>query len=253
MGTEARQRKNLGPRGKGSIAILPQTAANKSSDHWREVKVVIFDKDDYKTVYHLDPEDITTEFGDWTLKPVKDVYIELTPDEEDIRSVRPWEGRYLLQFERFAARQDQESGAMLAPTIKHKPQEKVVIRTTGASWVNPPHDEFYAILKIKASEIGKKSSFDGIEVVKPLVYMFERNPDTGLVEIVWERKFWYDQLENFLTLTGYDWDADNLTPSENVLGELQEILASRSKLVRGNFSNGWLDRGLDAPPVGVEI
>lgn len=252
MGTEARQRKVYGPRGKGQVSILPVANANKNKSEWKDVKVVIFDEDNYKTVYHLDPEEVTTEFGDWNLQPIKDVYIELTPDEENIRSIRPWAGKYILSFDRFAARQN-EDGSMMAPTIKHKPAERVTIQSTGASWTNPPHDEFYAILKVRATEIGKKSSFDGMEVVKPLVYMFERNPDTGLVEIVWDRKFWYDQLANFLTLTGFDWDADNLTPSENVLGELQDILQERDEIFRGNFSKGWLDRDLDDPPVGVSL
>ena len=253
MGTDARQRKQYGPRGKGHITVLPAKEAN-NPDNWKEVKVTIFDSDGYKDVFHLtDVDDINKNFGDWKLQTIKDVYVELTPDEENIRSVRPFEGTFTLSFNHFAARKDQETGKMAAPTIKHKTAERVTIKTTGASWTNPPHDEFYAILKIRASEIGNKTPYDGMETVKPLVYMFERNPDTGMVEIVWDRKFWYDQLSNFLTMAGYDWDADNLSPSENVLGELQDILLDRAEIFRGTFTNGWLDRDLDNPAVGVTL
>jgi hypothetical protein len=252
MGTEARQRTNYGPRGKGNITILPVKELN-NPDNWKEVKVTIFDEDGYKDVYHLtDIDGLTKQFGDWKLQPIKDVYVELDADEEDIRSVRPFEGTFTLSFDRFVARQD-ENGSMLAPTIKHKPAERITIKKTNASWMNPPHDRFFAILKIRANEIGKSTEFDGMEVLKTLVYQFERNPDTGMMEIVWERKFWYDELAGFLTLTGYDWDADNLTPSENVLGELQEILQDRDTIFRGTFSNGWLNRDLDNPAVGVTL
>jgi len=259
MGVNVRQRKHYGPRGVGTIRMLP-ASAGKVQSKWKEVRVTITDpKTGYKESYHLDAEDVTKTFGSWRLRPTKtgktpeQMYIELTPDEDDIRSVRPIEGKYLLKFDRMAARLDPKTDEMMAPTIKHKPQEKVGPLPNGASWTNPPYDEFYALLKIVASEIGKKSPYDGIEVVKPVPYMFERNPDDGMVEIVYDRKFWSDQLTNFLIEFGFDMDADNLTPSENVLGEVQDILVRRSVPVRGEFQNGWLQRVLEPAPVGVSI
>lgn len=252
MGTGVRQKKQYGPRGRGSITVLPIKYKNQP-DKWNDVKVVLIDDASEKTVYHLDPEEVTKEFGEWTLTSITDAYIELTPDEENIRTVRPFEGTFTLSFSHFAARQDQESGVMLAPTIKHKPAERVTIQKTGASWTNPPHDQFFAILKICASEIGKKTPYDGMEVVKVLVYQFELNPDTGFMEIAWERQFWFKQLENFLTLAGYDYDADDLPKSENVLGALQDILQERDTIFRGSFENGWLQRDLDNPAVGVTL
>ena len=252
MGTDSRQKKQYGPRGRGDITILPVKYRN-DPDRWTDVKVRIFDEAGDKMVYHLEPEDVTKEFGEWNLQTIKDVYIELTPDEENLRTVRPYEGTFTMTFSHFAARQDQESGSTLAPTIKHKPAERITIKKTGASWTNPPHDQFFAILRIRASEIGKTTPFDGMEVVKVLVYQFERNPDTGFMEIAWERKFWYDQLQNFLTLTGFDYDADSLTVSENVLGELQDILQERDEIFRGTFDGGWLQRDLDNPAVGVTL
>ena len=252
MGTNARQKQQYGPRGRGDITILPVKSRN-DPDKWTDVKVRIFDEAGNKTVYHLDPEEVRKDFGEWSLKTISDVYIELTPDEENLRTVRPFEGTFTMSFSHFAARQDQENGSMLAPTIKHKPAERITIKKSGASWVNPPHDQFFAILRVRASEIGKPTAFDGMEVVKVLVYQFERNPDTGFMEIAWERKFWYDQLENFLTMAGYDYDADTLSVSENVLGELQEILQERDTIFRGSFEGGWLQRDLDNPAVGVSI
>ena len=253
MGTAQRQRKQFGPRGLGDITILPIKFRNQP-DKWEDVKVVIRDRDtNEKMVYHLDPEEVRKDFGEWGLQTIKDVYVELTHDEENIRSVRPYEGIFTMSFSHFAARQDQDSGESLAPTIKHKPAERVTIKASGASWVNPPHDQFFAILRVRASEIGKPTPFDGMEVVKVLVYQFERNADTGFMEIVWDRKFWYDQLQQFLTLAGYDYDADTLIVSENVLGQLQEILQDRDEIFRGTFEGGWLQRDLDNPAVGVTL
>jgi len=252
MGTGSKQRKQYGPRGRGSISILPVKAANTPTD-WKEVKITIFDEADGKEIFRLEPEDLTKEFGQWALKPINDVFVELTPEEDNIKSVRPWEITSLLRFVRFASRIDKDTKVAMAPTIKHKPAERVTIPKTGASWTNPPHDEFYAVLQVAASEIGKKSEYDGMEAVRPLVYMFERNPDTGLVDIIWDRKFWYDQLINFLTVAGYDFDADSLTPSENVLGELQAILQKRNQVFRGTFTGGWLQRDLIDAPIGVEL
>ena len=252
MGTGSKQRKKYGPRGRGTVTILPAKAV-KDPDNWKEVKVTIFGAADDKQVYRLDPETVNKEFGAWTLKPITNAFVELTADEANIKSVRPVNGTFLFKFARFAAKQDRDTGAFLAPTIKPIPAERVTIQKTGASWVNPPHDKFFAVLQIAASEIGKKTEFDGMETVRPLVYMFERNPDTGLVEIIWDRKFWYDELINFLTVVGYDFDADSLTPSANVLGELQEILVKRNKAFRGSFENGWLQRDLQDPPIGVTL
>lgn len=252
MGTDTRQKKQYGPRGRGDITILPVKHRN-NPDKWTDVKVRIFDEAGGKTVYHLDPEEINKEFGEWNLKTISDVYVELTTDEENLRTVRPFEGTFTMSFSHFAARQDQESGTTLAPTIKHKPAERITIKSSGASWKNPPHDQFFAILKVRASEIGKPTAFDGMEVVKVLVYQFELNPDTGFMEIAWERKFWYDQLENFLTMAGFDYDADDLPRSENILGVLQEILQDRETIFRGSFENGWLQRDLDNPAVGVTL
>ena len=251
MGTGSKQRKVYGPRGRGSIATLPVEAV--TPEDWKEIKVTIFDKEGFKEVFRLDPADVTREFGSWILKPINDVFIELTAEEDNIKSVRPLEGTFLLRFSRFAARVDAETGQALAPTIKNKDAERVTIPATGASWTNPPHSEFYAILRVEATEIGKETELAGMEAVRPLVYMFERNPQTGLVDIVWDRKIWYDQLINFLTVTGYDFDADSLTPSENVLGELQNILQGRNVAFRGTFADGWLQRELADAPIGVEI
>ena len=251
MGLNSSQRKVYGPRGKGEIRILPVKEAGNPKN-WKEIKVTIFDDDGWKEVYSLDPQEVTKTFGTWQLQPVKDVFVELTADEEDIRSVRPFEGTFLLEFDRFAARQDMETGEQLAPTIKHKPAERVTL-PNGQSWMNPPHDQFFAILRVAGSEIGKPTNYDGMETVKVLVYQFERNKDTGMVEIKWDRKFWYDQLINFLDKTGLDFDADTLTPSENVLGELQEILERRLQIFRGTFARGWLNRELDDAPVGITI
>ena len=76
MGTNARQKISYGPRGRGQIAILPVKYKNQP-DKWTDVKVTITDKDNVKTVYHLDPEEQPRQFGNWNLTSITDVFIEL--------------------------------------------------------------------------------------------------------------------------------------------------------------------------------
>lgn len=246
MGTQIRQIKKKGPSGKATISVLPVSAA-KTPDKWKEVKVSMVRSTGEKEVFRLTPEGLTTEFGGWTLTPTADVFVQLTGEETNIQSVRPFEGNFLFKFDRFAARPEK------APTIKFIPMQHVGPLPNGSEWDNPPHHEFYAVLRIAATEIGKKTPFEGMEVIRNLVYQFQRNPVTGLMDIAWERKFWYDALVNFLNVTGFDWDADSLTPSENVLGELEDILQKRGKIIRGTLVNGYLKGELQDAPIGVTV
>ena len=246
MGTQIRQIKKKGPAGKSTISVLPVSAA-KTPAKWKEVKVSMVRSTGEKEVFRLSPEGLTTEFGEWSLTPTADVFVQLTGEETNIQSVRPFEGNFLFKFTRFAARPN------AAPTIKYIPMQHVGPLPNGSEWDNPPHHEFYAVLRIVATEIGKKTPFEGMEVIRNLVYQFQRNPVTGLMDIAWERKFWYDALVNFLNVTGFDWDADSLTPSENVLGELEDILQGRSRAIRGTLVNGYLKGELADAPIGVSV
>lgn len=242
MGLSSRQRKKRGPRGLGEIRVM------KSG----EVRVYLVDGE-YKETYTFAPEDVEEQYGGWKFGPIKDAFIELTGDEGGIRSVRPYEGEYFFKFLRFAARPDS------APTIKHVPKEHIGPLPNGSEWDNPPHDEFYPVLsvvgekKVVNSRIVADKKFAGTETLLSMVYQFERNPASGLMEVVWERKFWYDALDNFLQVAGYDYDADNLTPSENVLKELEAILLKRDRVFEGSIVGGYVKGLLRPAPVGVKI
>lgn len=238
MGTGVRQRKHYGPRGEGEIRIMKSGEAR-----------CYLDIDGYREVFQIAAEDVPSEVGSWEFGPIKKVVVELTEDETEIRNIRPANGTFYLVFDRFAAREDPERrGKYLPPTIKHKEAQKVTL-PDGRSWTNPPHERFFAILRVVGG-----TQYDGMEFVKPLVYQFEESiSEPGQMEIVYDRKHWYNELVNFLTIAGFDFDADTLTRSENVLPQLQEVLKDRDVVFQGVVNNGWLDRKLENIPEGTTV
>ncbi len=264
MGLETYERKQYGPRGLGTIQILPVSAA-KTPSKWKEIKVTLVDRDGVRQVYRdIDPEKVEKKFGDWILKPMgktSPVNITLSFDETNFKSIGPPDGTYIFQLGNFAAKQN-EDGSPQAPTIKHKAMKSVNTQKGGV-WNIPPHDEFYVLHQLVGSEIGKKIPYSGMEALQTLWYMFDRNPTTGLVQTVFDTgenstKMFHDELMNFLIYTGYDFDADNLTPSENVLGELEPLLLGRSEFYRMTLLNGWViavgkGGGLWEPPTGINL
>ena len=259
MGLDQHERRQYGPRGLGTISILPVSAA-KTPSKWKEIKVSISVDGVRKVFNDFDPETVNREFGGWKLKPMNrqnSVNIALSPDETQIKSVTPPDGTYIFQLANFAARED-ESGTRLAPTIKHKSLRPVRTKK-GGIWNIPPHDEFYVLHRLVSSEIGKRTPYNGMEQLQTLWYMFERDPDTGLTRTVYDvgessTKMFHDELMNFLVYTGYDFDVDNLTPSENVLGELEPILVERGEFFRATIERGYITRdGLFEPPAGLSL
>src|SRR3990167_2631182 len=233
MGLNRRQRKSKGPRGKGDIRIM------KSG----EVRVYLDEGGGSKETYPMTaPEGDKATINGWKFAPIAGAFVELSEDETEIVGVRPYEGTYYLVFDRFASRPD------MPPTIKHKDAEKVTMQD-GRSWTNPPHDQFFAILKI----VGHKD-WAGTEILRPLVYQFAEDPSNpGVMEVLYERKFWYSQLLNFLEAAGFDFDADTLTRSANVLPQLQEILKRRDAVFQGVMERGYLQRELSHVPEGSVI
>ena len=260
MGLDQYERRQYGPKGLGTIQILPVSAA-KTPSKWKEIKVTLTNQDGVRGVYKdFDPEEVIKEFGAWKLKPMgkgNEVFIELSFDETKIKSVKPPDGTYIFELGHFAAKEN-EDGSRAAPTIKHKALKSVRTKK-GGIWNIPPHDEFYVLHRLASSEIGKKTPYNGMEQIQTLWYMFDRNPTTGLMQTVFDigensTKMFHDELMNFLIYTGYDFDADNLTPSENVLGELEPLLLGRSEFYRASIVGGYISRdGLFEPPTGVSL
>ena len=259
MGLDSFERREYGPKGLGTISILPKSAVNTPAK-WKEIKISINVNGQRRIYNDFDPETVNREFGDWKLKPMareQSVHIELTYDETNIKTIKAPDGTYIFQFSHLAGRQN-EDGSRMAPSIKSKPMKAVNTRKGGV-WIIPSHDEFYAIHKLVSSEIGKKTPYNGMEQLQTLWYMFERNPETGLVQTVFatgetSTKMFHDELMNFLTYTGYDFDADNLMPSENVLSELEPILQGREEFYRATIANGYIIRdGLFEPPTGLSL
>ncbi len=259
MGLEQYERKQYGPRGLGTISILPKSAV-KTPAKWKEIKISINVNGQRKIYNDFDPAEVNREFGSWQLQPMSrenSVYIELTHDEMQIKSIKPPDGTYIFQLGNFAAREN-DDGSRMAPSIKSRPIRSVNTKKGGV-WIIPAHDEFYVLHRLVSSEIGKKTPYNGMEQIQTLWYMFQRNPETGLVQTVYDTgesstKMFHDELMNFLTFTGFDFDADNLMPSENVLSELEPILVSREAFYRATIENGYITRsGLFEPPTGLSL
>ena len=231
MGLNRRERIRKGPRGKGDIKVLKS-----------ETRVYSYSGGAAPDVYHIAPSEEPVVVNGWTVGNVTGAFVELTEDETEIKSVRPWSGAFYFVFDRFAGRKD------MPPTIKHiemSPPNQY------RDWPIPAHDECYSILKI----VGDKA-WSGIEVVKPLWYQFAEDPaQPGVMEISYDSKTKWaaKQFLNFLEVAGFDFDADTLARSANVLNELQTILRKRDVVFQGNMERGYLQKELNRVPEGTKI
>ena len=91
MGIGATQKKEFGPRGLGEIRTYktgPAKVYIQEPVRDASGKVV----EHRTTIFPILSEDSGVE-----ITPIKDVYIELTPDQTAIKSVRPWEAQVKAQ------------------------------------------------------------------------------------------------------------------------------------------------------------
>lgn len=218
-----RQKKQYGPRGLAEIRMYKD-----------KVKVFIDDPDGGTDAYELSPDDLDDD-----VKSIKGVYVELTSDETQIRSIRPWKGSFPVKFIGFV--KTREGVTSLKPKAARRPQP-----VDNPGWVIPAHTAFYAI-----AEIVSKDKHNGMQVIIPLVYLFERTID-GTMELVYEYKRHYDDLWELISLAGFDSDNDTLIAGEPVvvLDQLEDILLERNKKFVVKIEDGWL-RELSEPVIGM--
>ena len=227
MGIGATQKKDFGPRGLGEIRTYktgPAKVYIQEPVRDASGKVV----EHRTTIFPILSEDSGVE-----ITPIKDVYIELTPDQTAIKSVRPWEAQVKARFAEIVKKKDGKF------SIKPKEKKHVDMSkynpTDTREWDIPAHSRFTLRL-----EITEKDKHKGMLAFITLPYLFVRNI-LGEVDIEYEYKGHYSELFNTLSVLGLNFDSDTLMPGEPgaVLAQIEEILRSRNQEVMLTFQNGW--------------
>ncbi len=221
---ESRQIKRYGPRGQGEIRVLKSGIVKVYlQEPIRDGKGEIVD---YSTVvYPLAPEDVSDD-----IQAIKGVYIELTADETNVRSIHPWSGQFRARFTNVVRRRN--------GVISTKPIAKrhVGPLDDGREWDIPAHTKFYALNEI----VGPKGDKHlGQTFVLGLPFLYERTVH-GTVDIAWEYKAHYDELWNYMVATGIE-DAEFM-PGEPaaVIEQFEESIQGRGTDFTVTYLDGWL-------------
>lgn len=225
-----------GTRGEGRVEI---TGANTASVH-------IIDRDKKQHTFSLayDQGIDKVLIGQWPLQAVDDVYVQMTPELDDIEYIRPRNGVFYVEFSRFGA----EPGKL--PTIRHYDAGKPF---PTAKWDNPERYAYFALYTVLAlGPYPSNSEYIGMEIMDMTTYEWEldENLDEWLL-VGSERKKWHEQVLATLNVFGFDLQHDQLGvgemydaggPSEipNILPELEDILKQRARLGVMELKNGWV-------------
>lgn len=225
---KAREKKRYGPRGLGEIRVL----ADGSAKVYLQVPMrnAAGEIDSYNTVvYPIAKEDVAAG-----TKAAEGIYIELSPDETTIRSVRPWEGRFRA---RFTGLVQKKTGLVSLKPI----QTKHVALDDGREWDIPAHVKFFAL-----NEIVSNDKHGGMVFVVGLPFLFERDMYGG-VEVAFDYKPHYDELWNYMSALGIE--ASEFMPGEPVTVAQQfEEAARQGNEFYVTFQNGWTKEVI---PLGV--
>lgn len=227
---------SAGTRGEGKVEIIDAKTA----------RVNIVDKDkkqhDFTLVYDQGVNRVS--IGDWPLQNVEDVYVQMTPELDDIEYIRPRNGVFYVEFSRFGA----DPGKL--PTIRYYERGKPF---PTAKWENPERYASFALYKILAlGPYPDAGPYVGMEIMDMLTYEWEwdENLDEWLL-VGSERKKWHEHVLASLDVFGFDLQHDNMGigemydaggPAEipNILPELEDILQSRARLGVMELKNGWV-------------
>lgn len=231
-----------GPRGKGRVEVIDDT----------HVRVSVTDREEKTSVHQIEyPQGVDmVRIGNWKFQPVEDVFIQLTPDKEDIQYIRPRNGTFYLKFSRFGS----EEGEL--PTIRYDEGGKPF---AGAKWDNPERNKCYPLY-----EVINPGPYEGTELLDVLTYEFEYDENLEEFAIVGSvRKKWHEHLMTVLHVFGFDLQHDNLhygdlydaggpTEIPNVLPQLEDIFRAANKLAQATLNDGWIDSKSIAPgPFGM--
>lgn len=229
-----------GPRGNGRVEVLSPTS----------VKVTITDREKNTNQYIIQyPQGVSmVKIGEWQLQAVDNVFVQLTPDKEEILYIRPLSGKFYIQFAGFGA----EPGQL--PTIRF--QEKREYQ--GRPWL-PERYECYPLYEVIAGGI-----YSGMMIVDRITYEWEYDENLEEFAHIGQKPSLHEAATTFLNVFGFEWQTDNLhytaenydaggpTNIANVLPELEDILKSRKKIAQVSVENGFtVKESLDHGPYGM--
>lgn len=227
MSTRRRQKKyksRKGPQGKGVVRLFDD-----------RYKIAFANKE----VYEIPADDATGKYLDHIVED-EIAYIKMSPDEDQIWDMKPWNGSFFIRFVRFAAREDQP------PTLKFR--EEKWIDTDDGGFPLHPADEFFPIFRIVGD-----TPWNGIEIMKSLEYVFVPQEGTNLTDLE-GYKTPLQAVEEFMeVMAEWNWESDALEWTDErggVLPQLESITQQRNGLGKATVKNGWM-KEIEQPPTGV--
>ena len=168
------------------------------------------------------PENIITE----------KYFVTLNQDGTKITGMRPPKGTYFAHFANFTHKKDEP------PTFKDVPAD-IKRKKDNTTYAVPAHLEFTAIFDID------KGKFGGFQVPYSMWYCFKPYGTTGESAISGRGR---GKVEEFLLAVGFDFMADSIPYSENVLPELEQAIRERKgQVVLVLNEYGYVDSIAEAP------
>lgn len=132
----------------------------------------------------------------------------------------PVKGKFIARFVEFAAGRDEDGNKEL-PEPRFQQGGYHPTKTGKGRWYAPDKYTFTPILEILNGD------FKGCRIGVFLDYAFER--DSSNNAYINAGKKMQEMIENFLVNAGFDMENEDIPYSENILPDLQMILAKRSK------------------------
>ena len=200
---KVKERKNIGVSGYADVRV------NKNS----------------LRVGFLDGETFDLDLDQWEEKrPGGKFNITLSRDNTKIFGVRPIAGSYILRFAGFGNR------------IEDVPEPKI---QRGGKRQKKDGGYFYApdrMVFIPQFAVHAEGKYDGLLVATFLPYVFEPVQGTDLTQIN-GRRGEITQVENFLSICGFDVMRDEIPYSNNILPWLERYLYAKNEPVMGSIND----------------
>lgn len=176
-------------------------------------------------VYDVPKSDPTGYYLDRVLTDEK-AYIQLSPDEDQIWKLKPWEGSFYIRFSELGGPEDEP------PTIWTRESRK--LKKGGRI---PEAECFTAVFRIVGD-----TPWRDMELARPYEFLFVPQPGTNLVDMEGHPTP-RERLETLMEVVGdWDWDTDSLEWEEDprlILAQLESVLQERNGLAKARVEDGW--------------
>jgi len=214
-----------GPKGKCEVRILK----NKT------IRIVAEDS----LVYDIDPEN--------SLAPVvvagKDMFFRLNKNETHLYDLRPYgsetEATFIVQHKWIP------HGEGKVPETFTKQGREVTWRAPDGGirkWWDPEMEMFNVEMEIITGK------YKGMTFKQALAYFFYEDEDGNMMMSGKGKPA--RMLEDYMTLSGFDWSVDTIPFSSNILPALDGLLQDRSRPFQVRVVKGWVKEMFTAPDLG---